>query len=722
MSTTALPYGAVQTAYVSYTSYGTETFTGNGVNLVTFWPTPYTTSTDILAATTNINVGAFTGCSINFPDANQVSLGMNIFIRADPANTVTFEVNNFIGAAIQTVAAGTVWWIQLTAYTEDGAGVWNTIQMGAGTSAATASALAGLGLITGSSLPVANQTKLNTYIPTQSVTNTYTVLNTDQSSLILLGGGSYTVTIPPFYNGYDVSFSNTTNGIVTLVPESGTINNNTSLQLYPNQTATIVSDGTNLWSLGLGQGSLFADQIITVDLASIKTGGTYTLSEGQSNGFVIQLFCSTGPISGNITVYFPNIPSNWYVSNFCATSNLSTVSIQLINGTTPVGSPLIIPIGEKLIVYSASDPLTGLMEIFNIPTILSPSSIQFPNGTVSAPGIAFQNDPSSGLYLNAQYVPTMASHGVDILQFDGTDETKPVLLANPGSTSGPSYSFLGALSTGLGLISSGNGLSLWAPGGPSPIGFSLNGGYCRFPWQINLVLLLDGQPDIIGVGTAGNTGMGIGIENTTNQIQFYSSSAGPTYGKIASLLDTSNTTTTFALFEESAPTATGYMKISGAGAAQVLALGTTADQIQLTAGTPNTISLLNNTTITGTLNTGSGSITSTGAISGGSLQTTSNGNITANGSGSITTTSGAITTTSGTVTGNVVTSSTVLNGNTLALSGAAGSSSGATTNAILPSVSANTILLYNGTNWVAITPPGSGTSTLTSTAGVIAWT
>lgn len=73
------------------------------------------------------------------------------------------------------------------------------------------------------------------------------------------------------------------------------------------------------------------------------------------------------------------------------------------------------------------------------------------------------------------------------------------------------------------------------------------------------------------------------------------------------------------------------------------------EKLQGTSGTGN-VTINNIGAATANYSFGSYTVTSTGAITGGSLATTSNGNITANGSGNISTTSGNITTSTGTIT------------------------------------------------------------------------
>ena len=589
MSIQSVNYGAVQTAYVGYVSYNLQTL---GVTtLTTFWPTPYTSSPNILAATTNIVVGDVTGGVLVLPNANEVSLGMNVFIRGDPTNATTFAVQDNEGVAIQTISGGTVYWIQLVDYTPDStAGTWISIQQGAGTSSADAASLVGYGL----AVEAYDTTRLNTIIETSTQTTTYTVQQSDQSSLILLGGGSYVVTIPAFFNGFDVSFNNTTEGVVTLTPAGGTINGDATLQLYPTQTVTLVSDGTNLWSLGLGQSSGTVDITANIQITSgIVSAGYVDLTPTQVSANIIQIFTNLTNIVSDVTLFFGSFTSNWIVNNLCPSGGGGTISVQLGTNSSSLGDPIIIPYGQSLALYSAADPITSNLTLYS-----APSTIVFGDGSISTPAVTFQTDSTSGLYLNAQYIPAVAAHGVNVLEFSATSAVNPIILANPGtSTIKPTYSFIGAPDYGVGYVGSGTPyVGIWTDAAGASFLVSNVNTECN-----NGLLSILNKGDTIPmiVGAANSSLAGIGLASATNTVNFFTGVANPPVASpiMASIKDTAGTVTTLSLLEGNAPTAIGYIKISGTAGTQVLALGTTTDQVRITAGGGTTI--LDNLTLNG---------------------------------------------------------------------------------------------------------------------------
>lgn len=445
MTIQSISYGAVQTAYVSYTSYDLDV--ANSISTFV-WPTPYATSPNVLAATTNFVVTK-TGCKVNFPNANEVSLGMNIFIRNDGSSSDEVTINNNLGNPIEVIHPGKVWWIQLTAYTNDSGGVWIPIQQGAGTSQATAADLAGKGL-------EAVATRLNTVIPPKTITENYTIVGADQSGLILINStGLVTITLGAHRGGFSVSFNNIGTGDVFF---TGIVNNSTTFSLGSSQTVTLINDAIDTnkwWTLGLGQGTSFLDSVVSVDLTDIaSTGGTLVLSASQLNAF-IQQFYSDDPITQDIVIYYGNNSGNWYVANFCSTTNGSTISLSLGLPATPVGTPIVVPMGAKLIYYAANDPTTNQLSLFTIPSILSLQKLLLAGGTAAEPSLSFSSDGTSGFYLENAFQPSISANAVQVATFDGTTAVDPKILANSGTTDYPVYTFDTGTDFGMGLINPG---------------------------------------------------------------------------------------------------------------------------------------------------------------------------------------------------------------------------------------------------------------------------
>jgi hypothetical protein len=438
MTVQSINYGAVQTAYVSSASYTLDT-EDQHINL--FWPTPYTTATDICAAANNFTVTA-ANCSISLPNANEVSLGMNIYIRNVDASTETFSVFDNNANLLQTIDAGTTWWFQLIAYANDTGGEWAIIEQGAGTSQASAAALAGHGL-------EAVAAKLDTVIPPEIITTNYAITEDDQSKIFIINSAAErTITLGQFRGGFTVSFNNIGTGNVNFI---GTVNNLTNFSLATTQSVTLINDETDTtkwWTLGLGSSTSFIDSVVNISLTAQATGGEVTLSANQLNNFIHQFF-SASTITGDITIYYGNTDGNWYIANFCGTSNGSKIYISAGSPAVPIGSPIEVPMGTKIIAYLANDPLLSENRLFVVPTSYDIATLLLEDGTINNPSLAFQSDSSSGLFLPAQYQPTVVSHGVKIATFDGVIDTQPAILINPGDKTYPSYSFLNYPTMGL---------------------------------------------------------------------------------------------------------------------------------------------------------------------------------------------------------------------------------------------------------------------------------
>ena len=476
MAVQSVFYGSVQPAYVSSVTYSipyTNPDTGITVDTIPLvWPTPYATSPLTIATTTNLTV-TVAGGAILLPNANEVSLGTAVYIRNNPGSTETLEVKTSTGVDIVTIDAGQVYFVQLVAYTTDTtSGTWDVILMGSGTSAATAAELAGQGL-------EAVSNKLNTVTIPNIITADHTITEVDESSLLVVNStGIITITVPEFRGGFSFSVNNVGTGLVQF---SGiTVNNTTDFSIQSSQTLTLIEDSTNLanwWSLGLGQATAYLSSVVSINICdysnaggeNLSTGGTLILSDIQVSAFIIQIYAQISginqEITGDISLYFGNRSSNWYIANFCTTNNGSTISLVLGTPTVPIGSPNIIAMGAQLIYYSANNPNTGTLLLSTIPSILNLNKLFFDSGTLTynaldptttGPSVTFTDDPTSGMYLPAAFTPTIATNGVNALQVINTTGTSSIARIN-SSSAGTNYLNLGATAT-TGFMSYTNAL------------------------------------------------------------------------------------------------------------------------------------------------------------------------------------------------------------------------------------------------------------------------
>lgn len=223
---------------------GTATLTA-GIAIVN---TRAVTGSSIILLTYNTptNVGSYIRITNIIPGQS--------FTIVSESNLDISSVNWAILPLSSILSSSNAYWVQLIDNSTP-AGIWQYVQFGAGVSAAQASLLAGYGL-------TSIGTTLDTNIITTSVTSNYTVLSSDRASLLVWTTGTGTITLPLITNvpaGFYVSFNNgtpsTSPGVLTVIKNSGDsskIDNKNSIQIISEQSFSVISDGSNWWSLGLG--------------------------------------------------------------------------------------------------------------------------------------------------------------------------------------------------------------------------------------------------------------------------------------------------------------------------------------------------------------------------------------------------------------------------------------------------------------------------------------
>jgi len=307
------------TIYPADVSYLPLALTGN-ISLE--WPLEATAGSTVVARIIDITPsGAYT---ITMPEATAVSVGQTVLFNNLGPSTVA--VNKANGSAILSIGAGEQWQAYLIDNTTVG-GTWRTLRYGAATAQAQAAALAGPGLVTDGS-----QLAQNYEVIDFSVTP-YTLTGPDRAKVFVWDGGLGTLNLPSAPaagDGWFVQVRNAGQGDLTIDP-SGTelINAGSTLRLQPGDSAVIVSNGTQWFTIGLGQQAVFA-----FDYTSIAvTGGTYTLSGSELNRIAYKF---TGTLVSNVTVVVPATVQQYWVNN--STTGAFTLSLQASgSGTsTPV--------------------------------------------------------------------------------------------------------------------------------------------------------------------------------------------------------------------------------------------------------------------------------------------------------------------------------------------------------------------------------------------------
>ena len=317
--------------YPSEISYSAIALTALNPTVTLSWPEETSTSVDL--ATRIIDVTATApGYSITLPDATMTGTGNTILYNNKGANT--FTVYNHAGVQVLTPAPGTIWQIYLTDNTT-AAGLWNTLQFGAATSSANASALAGTGI-------VAVGTLLSQSVPVTDFAVNFAVGINDRARCYNWTGAAGTLTLPaPTTVGTNWFMYLRNSGTGTLAADptgSPTINGAANLNFQIGDSAIIACDGSNYFTIGFGQSAVFAFNYVAID---IPGAGDYTLAGAELNRISYKF---TGPLTGARAVVVPNTVQQYWCNN--ATTGAYVLSIK-----TAAGAAVTISTNERAILY-----------------------------------------------------------------------------------------------------------------------------------------------------------------------------------------------------------------------------------------------------------------------------------------------------------------------------------------------------------------------------------
>ncbi len=277
---------------------------------------------DVVADFMDVDTGI--GLNIDMPDARQASTGQKATFNNVGANTYT--VRDAVGGTIQTVAIGEQWVFVLTDNTTE-AGTWDVFQMGSTVSVATAGPLAGAGI-------KAISATLNQMIDsTVEAATPFTVVDGDRADCLIYTAGSGTCNLPsPAAVGNDWFFllRNSGTGTLNIVPPSGVIDGAASINLDPNDSCFIFTDGTDFFTVGLSTGSVIAFDFVSI---AIPGSGDFTLSGANLNRISYRF---TGLLTGNRKIVVPGTTQQYWVDN------QTTGAFALTIGTSAqVGEPAI---------------------------------------------------------------------------------------------------------------------------------------------------------------------------------------------------------------------------------------------------------------------------------------------------------------------------------------------------------------------------------------------
>ena len=220
-------------------------------NIALSWPDETSTSQNLATKIMDVTP-ASAGLTITLPPANKTGNGQTILFNNKGAHT--FTVKNAAGVQVVTVASGTLWQIYLS-NNSTAAGVWVALQYGVGVSQVNASSLAGNGI-------VATGTLLSQSVPVTKFNSNYTAGTQDRARMFVWTGAGGTLTLPAPTTVGDNWFCYLRNqgaGAIVADP-AGTvlINDGATVSFQPGDSAIIVSDGANYYTIGFGQSATFA--------------------------------------------------------------------------------------------------------------------------------------------------------------------------------------------------------------------------------------------------------------------------------------------------------------------------------------------------------------------------------------------------------------------------------------------------------------------------------
>jgi hypothetical protein len=177
-------------------------------------------------------------------------------------------------------------------------------------------------------------------------------------------GANGTLTLPSAIavgNNWFLYLRNSGSGaIVADAPGVLTINGSSSLSFQPAESAIIVSDGANFYTIGFGQSATFAFDYTVIDVAGI---GAYTLTGSELNRITYRF---TGALTGNRSIVIPATVQQYWIDN--QTTGSYTLSIDPTGG----GTSFNVAQGERVILYcDGTDVLNASTQGISVPLTIS---------------------------------------------------------------------------------------------------------------------------------------------------------------------------------------------------------------------------------------------------------------------------------------------------------------------------------------------------------------
>jgi len=322
--------------YSAEVTFASLALTGN---VALYWPEEAQPNDPTTAKIVEIASATGNNLVVTMPDATKASTGETVLFNNRTAYTVI--INDHGGTQIIAIPSSTQWQIYLSD-NSTAAGTWRSYQFGAATSNANAGSLAGAGLVA-----ISNQ--LTQGITVTSFSNSFTATTADRAKLFNFegAGAGVTLTPPPAAtcgNNWFIQIRNSAiNSLVFDPPGSNLIDGLGSLSFQPGDSAIIACDGTNFFTIGLGQDPVFAFNYVTINIS----GGTdYVLSGSELNKIAYRL---TGTLTANIAVIVPaTVQQYWWFDDTNAGAYTVFVATQ---DQVDFRSPLALIRNDRVITY-----------------------------------------------------------------------------------------------------------------------------------------------------------------------------------------------------------------------------------------------------------------------------------------------------------------------------------------------------------------------------------
>ena len=287
---------------------------------------------DVVADFLDINT-TDVALNVTFPDARNASTGNKSTVNNIGGND--FTVRDSTGGVIQFVSSGEQWVLVLTDNSTE-AGIWSAFQLGAATTLASASALSGAGL------QADGFGMLEQIIDSDVEAGTpFTAVDGDRAKCLIYTAGAGTCNLPSpgaVGNNWFFLLRNSGSGTLNIVPPSGNIDGSSSLNLDPNGSTFIFTDGADFFTIGLTVASTIAFDFVSL---AVPGSGDFVLSGANLNRISYRF---TGALTGNRRIVVPNTTQQYWCDN--QTSGSFTLEIS-----TAAGSGQIVPQGNSVIVY-----------------------------------------------------------------------------------------------------------------------------------------------------------------------------------------------------------------------------------------------------------------------------------------------------------------------------------------------------------------------------------